>query len=180
MGIVLSLVGSLMVAGNRYIQVTNAKTDLQAEALIAQTWLTREFSETDPDSFQVSTEGSGGVDGLVFASPRSLNGDNVEYDAFGRMLWPKYICYYRGEVDGRPGLIRKIKPIVPPLEYPPPAPPVSTLALDAGLEKRVVAHNLEIFSVTQEEVPQITLRFKLFGFNRDYALELKTRIYLRN
>ncbi len=179
-GIVLSLVYSMVVAGKNYLAVMSAKHTLQQEALQSITWISREISESDAECFQVATMLVNGVDGVVFSSPRSPVSGNVEYDIVGRMLWQQHICYYLRTINGVSTLCRKSRTLSPAFSYPPPAPPVDTVSSDASLPERVIARHVEIFSVSNEEVPEIKIRCRLTGFSRDYAIEVKTRLFLRN
>jgi hypothetical protein len=173
MGLCLSAVHMLVKAGNNYLRVSQAKHDLQSQALLSLAWLQRELGESDPESYKtLSTP----YQGVIFASPRDDSGQ-VQYD-LGRMLWPKFICYYVKDQN----LVRKVKSVAPPFPYPPPAPGVDTVAGDASLTIRTLAKHVTLFEVSGTQIP-INIKLELTmepNLGKAYAIQVKSQVFPRN
>lgn len=182
MGMALLAVHMLMVAGNRYLRVSQARHEIQSQAMLSLAWLARELSETDPDSFEVSNTPA--LQGIVFGSPRDPVTGHTEFDTLGRMLWPRFICFYRGQQpDGTDCLIRKERPISPPSEFPPGAPYVSDLAGNSALNARVLARRLTSFVVSDTDTIPIEVKLQLKmdqALGKSYAIEVSTKVFPRN
>ena len=179
MGLCLSAVHMLIVAGNRYLRVSTARHEIQSQALICLSWLARELSETDPDSYKVSNTPA--LQGIVFGSPRDPSTGQTKFDTLGRMLWPKFICYYRTPINGVDCLVRKAQDIVPPNEYPPPPPPVASISGAGGLNTRVLGRHVTDFQVQQASPINITLQLSMDqALGKNYAIQVSTKVFPRN
>lgn len=137
-GICMLGIAALVKAGVRYLLITNARVDLQRDALFFMRKFSEEFAETNDGSFQCGNNdadntppgpcpsctatGVSANRGVVFASPRSPTTGEVVYDSSGRMFWPKYVAYYTQVDNGIPGIVRVVAHIPTPPPFPPPAP----------------------------------------------------------
>ena len=173
MGLCLTSVHMLVQAGNRYLRVSQARHEIQSQALLSLAWLQRELAESDPDSYRTLATP---YQGIVFASPRDNSGQ-VQYD-LGRMLWPKFLCYYVKDQN----LVRKVKSLVPPSPYPPPAPQVDVVASDPNLPLRSLARHVTKFEIGAQKIPvDITLQLTMEpNLGKAYAIEVKTQVFPRN
>ena len=192
-GICLLGVLALVQAGSRYLMVTQAKMDLQRDALTLVRRLNEEFAETNDAAFTVSRKnevpdcpvcgvGTGNnVDGILFASPRSANTGEIAYDAEGRMYWPKWVCYYKRTDAPGPRVVR----VVTSVEDPKPFPPSQILVgayLSTPLPYKVMAHHATTFHcVRGASTMALHLRMDLpSGFGRKYGFEIRTQVFTRN
>lgn len=99
--IVLSLSVLAMRAGVRGFLTVKSETELQQDALVLLSKISREVGEADPAatwpqptvSQVLQPVGSEPV-GIVFSSPRGTDGRMVLDDTTKQPLWHKRICYY--------------------------------------------------------------------------------------
>jgi hypothetical protein len=195
-GICMLGILALMKAGNRYLLVTQAKADLQHDALSLVHKLILEFSETNDTTFAVGNAacsscqaehghphpGNGSLHkGVVFASPRSALTGKVEYDDVGRMLWQKYVCYYERPVDGLPCVVREACNL-PDTPAFPPSPPSLDDFLTVNYDRRIMARNCTLFECFQSATNlEVHIRMEMpSGFGRKYGFEFKTQVFARN
>lgn len=182
-GICLTGILALVKAGTRYLLVTNAKQDMQREALLLIRTFAEEFAETNDASFAVGNGVSTTNVGVVFASPRSPVNGNIAYDDFGRLFWPKYVCYYVGnEVSTGLKVVNRVVAHIPnPPPFPPGAPPIDDF-LAQPFVPTVVARNVSAFNVTKAaSAAEVVVRLELpSGYGRKYGFEVKTMIFTRN
>lgn len=193
MGICLLGVLALVKAGNRYLLVTQAKTDLQRGALIMIRRLNDEFSETNDAAYKVSRKNevpvcptcgpgtSNNVDGVLFASPRSAVTGDIAYDAEGRMYWPKWICYYKRTDDPGPRVVRVVTSVETPQPFP-PSPVLVGAFLSVPLPYKVMCKNVTSFHcVSAASTLTVHLRLDLpSGYGRKYGFEIRTQVFTRN
>ena len=100
----------------------------------------------------------------------------MQYD-LGRMLWSKFLCYYVKDQN----LVRKVKTVSPPFTYPPPAPPVDSVASDNSLAIRTLAHHVTRFEVGTQIPINVTLQLTMEpNLGKAYAIEVKSQVFPRN
>lgn len=114
LGIVLWGVYMLITSTTRHYSVMTASLDLQREALLASSWITKEMAEGNKTSFAISED----PPGISFGSPRTLTG-GLQYTEDGRLVWQKVVCYYIEEREGVKVIIRKEKQLDPKKSVPP-------------------------------------------------------------
>lgn len=81
---------SVLLTGLHFFSTTSNSAELQQDAMKILGRLTRELSESDSQTVQLSSSPS--PQGISFASPRDLLG-NVRYSN-GTLQWQSFICYY--------------------------------------------------------------------------------------
>lgn len=184
LGICLIGIAALAKAGTRYLLVTNAKTDLQRDAILAMRGISHEFQETNDGSFNAgnSAEDPNGSTnyGVVFASPRDAKTGQVDYDSVGRLLWCKYICYYKRNING-PCIVRSVAKLDPKVPFPPPASPLdSFLTVDYGFT--IVSRNVTRFECSKDSSNlNILLRVDLpSNYGKNYGFLVQTQVFARN
>ncbi len=192
-GICLLGVLALVQAGSRYLMVTQAKMDLQRDALILVRRLNEEFAESNDAAFSVSRRDevpvcvacgpgtSNNVDGLLFGSPRSASTGEVVYDAEGRMYWVKWVCYYKRTDAPGPRVVRVVTSVEEPKPFP-PSPILVGAYLSTPLPYKVMARNVSTFHcVKGASTMALHLRMDLpSGYGRKYGFEIRTQVFTRN
>lgn len=201
-GICLLGIAALVRAGVRYLLLTNARTDLQRDALLLMRRLGEEFAESNDASFTCgnndadntpvgecpdpgcTASGTSTYRGVVFASPRSPATGEVVYDNTGRMFWPKYVCYFQNVDQGIPGVVRTVVHIPTPPPYPPAAsaPDVFLAAITPPIKYKIMARNVTLFHCVQAAAcMEVHIRMDLpSGYGRRYGFEVKSQVYTRN
>lgn len=97
--LVLLLMGELWMllqTGSRFYLRSRSQSDLQRNALIALRWMSTDLAEGAPLSFkhyEPEFMATTDRDGFVFGSPKG-EGEQVEYNDKGRLLWSSVIGYY--------------------------------------------------------------------------------------
>lgn len=199
-GICLTGVAALVKAGVRYLLLTNARADLQRDAIFLNRRLAEEFAETNDGSFQCGNNdadntppgpcpscgvtGTSTYRGIVFASPRSPITGQIVYDGSGRMFWPKYVGYFHNVDNGVTGVVRTVAHIPTPPPFPPPAPSLDTFigSLPPPIAYKIVGRNVTLFHCRQQaSCLEIHLRLDLpASFGRRYGFELRSQVFTRN
>lgn len=185
LGVCLLGIAALVRAGSRYLLITNAKTDLQKEAVLSLRSIAQEFQETNDGSFTVGNSlaaPNGAANyGVVFASPRDPKDGSVDYDSAGRLLWCKYVCFYKRDVNGEPCVVRSAAKLDPKLPYPPPASPIDTF-LSASYGMSVVSRHVTKFECWKESANLLVLiRLSLpSNYGKNYGFEMQTQVFARN
>lgn len=158
---------------------TEVGLDLQAESLKALNWLNSEFAETTEDG--VLDETATADPGIVFASPRDLNG-RVRLDPSGRLLWQKYVCFYTDTLNGDPVLMMKVRPIASATTDPGSPPSVVDMKSDSTLERRVIARNITSFTGDPDNLSpwEITLEASAKSGRSRLGIRVQTSIFFRN
>lgn len=184
-GVCLLGVWALVRAGTRYLLVTNAKTELQRNAIFCIGRLSREFQETNDGSFEVGnalTVPASVNRGVLFASPRDPDSGEIDYDEEGRMFWPKAVAYYQKTEAGIPCIVRTATKLPVRVSYPPPMTSLDQY-LSTPLELRVLARHVTVFECTQPTpaILKVTIRCELpSGYGRKYGFEVQTQVFARN
>lgn len=185
LGVCLLGIAALVKAGSRYLLVTNAKTDLQKEAILTLRSIAQQFQETNDDCFTV---GNSAIDpnpstnyGVVFASPRDPKDGSVDYDSAGRLLWCKYVAYYKKDVNGQSCVVRSVTRLDPKLPYPPPADPLD-LFLTRSYPFSVVSRHVTRFECAKESSNlRVLLRIDLpSNYGKKYGFQLESQVFARN
>lgn len=142
MGLIVGAIWWVMVAGLRYVRVTNATIDVQRSCLTALARVTQELTEANQFGFE--TTGSE----IIFVSPRDENG-RLRYDIANRLLWQKLVVFYLDTVNGSQCLMRKEKLLDKPVSKAQTPPSVATLRNDPNLLPRLVASHISSFNVVR-------------------------------
>lgn len=182
MGICLLGILALVRSGARYLQLTEAKTALQSDAIKLMRRLMDEFSETNDSAFEVGNSTNGSTrQGVVFASPRNPVSGEVSYDGAGRMLWPKMVCYYLTQEQGVGCVARNVAAVPHPTAFPPSLPSLDNY-LSIEYPSRILARNVSLLELKREaSVLALQLRMELpASYGRKYGFEVKTQIFTRN
>jgi hypothetical protein len=182
-GVCLLGVWALVRAGGRYLLVTNAKTELQRNAIFCIGRLSREFQETHDGSFQVGNGANGSVNrGVLFASPRDPDTGEIDYDDEGRMFWPKAVAFYQKTEAGIPCIVRTATKLPVRVSYPPPMTSLDQY-LSTPLDLRILARHVTFFECTQPTpaILNVKIRCELpSGYGRKYGFEVETQVFARN
>jgi hypothetical protein len=133
---VLGVVYSVLVMGLRSYRSAERNAQAQHEAMVAVARMVEEIAGSPEAGTRVEPQA------ILILSPRTAGGD-LQYDAAGRLLWQKYVCFYRA-ADGR--LLRKEKALAPTPDIPPTLPAPSTLIADEALPTSVVARDISALS----------------------------------
>lgn len=178
LGLLMTGVLAVIVANNQYLRNSEARLEMQREAMQSLSQMTRELAESD--RYAVTVE----PDAMVFASPRDLHG-KITFDSRGRLQWHKYVCYYRDpNMDGTgvACLVRKVIGLPAPAIDVPPAPLVPVVRDNPSLTPKVVAHNVDSFTpvVTPAGPVELTVVVKNQHYGRVHGMEIKTKVFLRN
>ncbi|MBN9417943.1 MAG: hypothetical protein J0I12_21020 [Candidatus Eremiobacteraeota bacterium] len=184
LGVCLLGIASLVRAGSRYMMVTNAKTELQKSALLTIRHIVQEFQETNDGSFTTGTSAAVPTTqshyGVVFASPRDPKDGSVNYDQ-GRLVWCKYVCFYKRDINGVPSIVRTVAKLDPKVPYPPPCDALDTFLLrDYGIT--VVADHITTFECWKASANLlILLRADLpSNYGKNYGFQVETQVFARN
>ena len=184
LGVCLLGIAALAKAGTRYLLVTNAKTDLQRDAILTLRGISQQFQETNDGSFTVGNslaDPNGSVNyGVVFGSPRDPKTGHVDYDSVGRLLWCKYVCYYKRDING-PCIVRAVAKLDPKLPYPPPVNALDDfLRVDYGFT--LVARNVTQFECSKDSANlSVLLRVELpSNYGKNYGFLVQTQVFARN
>jgi hypothetical protein len=122
----------LMRSAWLYQQALDLSVEIQAEAVLGISRITKELSESSFGTVHVYAD----PPGVVFASPRSVaEGSTIEYNLSGQLMWQSITCFYQ---DGDK-VIRKRQSI--PTVF---TPPDSTAT---GLSTSVAARSVKDFQV---------------------------------
>ncbi|MBS2036535.1 hypothetical protein JST97_16200 [bacterium] len=185
LGVCLMGIAALVKAGSRYLLVSNAKSDLQKEAILTLRSIAQQFQETNDDCFTVGNStldpNSSTNYGVVFASPRDAKTGAIEYDSAGRLLWCKYVAFYKRNVGPDTCVVRSVARLDPKLPYPPPADPID-LFLTKGYPMSVVSRHVTKFECTKENSNlTMVLRIDLpSNYGKNYGFEMETEVFARN
>ncbi len=184
MAVVLTCMYLLLTAGMRYHKSTSASLEMQQDTLLSILALSRELGESNPRTVARYTA----PQGILFASPRD-DASNVWVEPSGLLRWPKFICYYVGDVNGTPCLIRKEQYLDDPdlhTDPPPIAAPIPRPFQDGpyyqGLEvpPKVVARNLTNLKFTGLNPITIDLGVGKKELGRTFQLNVSVKVSLRN
>lgn len=185
LGVCLLGIAALVKAGSRYMLVTNAKTDLQKSALLTIRSIAQQFQETNDGSFST---GNSTADpnsqvhyGVVFGSPRDPKDGRVEYDDVGRLLWCKFVAFYKRDVNGEPCIVRTVAKLDPKLPYPPPCAALDAfLTTDYGIS--VVSRHVTKFECWKDASNLlIQMRVDLpSNYGKNYGFQVETQVFARN
>ncbi|GEM_PF-1302571 len=120
MGIIFSIVYTILTYSMRYFDYGINLADLQQQALKAQMKLSQEISESTMSSVIYNNDSVNGY-GIIFLSPRDNRGNFKTYQNLdaGKPIWQKFIGYYVSSDK----LMRKEVNITP-APNPAPAAPV--------------------------------------------------------
>lgn len=99
-GLMMTYGFDILVAGSRYQKRVEVNAELDQAALAGMSLLVRELKESTSSAIVF------GSNAVVFASPRDPQG-GFQYDAAGRILWWKIVCYSVEEVNGVSCLVRR-------------------------------------------------------------------------
>ena len=185
LGVCLLGIAALVKAGTRYLLVTNAKSDLQKEAILALRSIAQQFQETNDEAFTVGNSAldpNGSTNyGVVFASPRDPKDGSVDYDSAGRLLWCKYVCFYKRDINGDTCVVRTVARIDPKLPYPPSADPLD-LFLSRSYPYTVTSRHVTKFECRKESSNLLVLlRIDLpSNYGKKYGFQLETQVFARN
>ncbi|MBX3169481.1 MAG: prepilin-type N-terminal cleavage/methylation domain-containing protein [Candidatus Eremiobacteraeota bacterium] len=175
---------ALVKAGVRYLLVTEAKTTLQKDAILAMRRLSDEFSETNDASFNIGNSTNGSVNrGVVFANPRDPVSGEVSYDPAGRMYWPKLVCYFVKVESNVQCIARNVTLLPIPKAFPPPVDLLDTyLGNTSSTPSKIVARNVALFELTNDaSIMALDLKMELpSNYGRKYGFQVKTQIFIRN
>ncbi len=130
----------LMRSAWLYQQALDLSVEIQAEAVLGISRITKELSESSFGTVHVYAD----PPGVVFASPRSVaEGSTIEYNLSGQLMWQSITCFYQ---DGDK-VIRKRQSI--PTVFTPPDSTLTTSDFrDAtGLSTSVAARSVKDFQV---------------------------------
>ncbi|MEW6282236.1 MAG: hypothetical protein AB1758_26760 [Candidatus Eremiobacterota bacterium] len=184
LGIVLTCVYSMLVAGVRYYKASLTTVQLQQDSLLALMWLTRELGESNSRTVAVFTS----PPGILFASPRD-NLHNYALDSQGLIKWQKFICYYLEDRNGVSCLVRKehyldhpdlgISP--PPVVAPVPRSTQTTAYYKTlNVPSRVVAQNVTDLQAQGNSPVELKLVIHREDLGRVFELNLAAKVALRN
>lgn len=173
MGLIVTGIYYVMVAGLRYVRVTNATIDVQRRCLTALVGLTQELGESSPKSyFSDSTS-------LTFASPRDRNG-TVRYDLGSRLLWHKQVAYYIKRVDGVSCLMRLERVLPKPLTKPPDPVTLSTMLAESTEPPRIVTRDIVAFVSSSTDPVDLSVTAAFEDGGRDYRVTITSKVTPKN
>ncbi|HXE71832.1 MAG TPA: hypothetical protein VNO81_04145 [Candidatus Nitrosotenuis sp.] len=165
--VVLAAIYAVLTLCTRYYAALDNQATLGQQALTASARLAEDVSGTALASVRVES------DGIVFLSARGAGGQ-VFYDSSGRLLWLKYVCYYRtGTV-----LYRKEQSITATPDVPALTPAVSAFAGNSSLPTTQVAREVTALSIS----PGSTVAFTVTTSNDLYGgclVSVSDRVRLR-
>ena len=185
LGVLLLAIAALARAGTRYLLVTNAKTEMQRDAILCVRSIARDFAETNDESFTAgnSTAAPNAYVnfGVVFASPRNPQTGLVEYDDAGRLLWSKFVCCYKRDVNGVPCIVRGVERLEHRLPYPPAAEPIDTF-LSTPRHFKILARNATIFECWKNaSTLSVLMQVELSSnYGKNYGFKIQTQVFTRN
>ncbi|MBI3927403.1 MAG: hypothetical protein HY319_17830 [Armatimonadetes bacterium] len=177
--IVMIAVYAFFINGIRYYRTSNTNLELQRACLSALTQISNEIAEGSKLSFVTFREGEADVPGIIFGSPRNAAG-NVEFSG-QNIMWMKFVCYYRGEVNGVSTLMRKELPLIPPRDDAPVVPAGLTpesFSTDATLPARVVSRQVVYFDVNDSH--PFVVKLAAEDQQAQFRVEVSTSLNLQN
>ncbi|MBI3927886.1 MAG: hypothetical protein HY319_20260 [Armatimonadetes bacterium] len=171
---------ALFEAGVRYVRESEARLDIQRDALVAMALVTQELSESNPVAFRTDPD----PPGVVFGSPRNLEGTLI-VDSSGKLIWQKFICYYLEDSGAERRLIRKERMLDPTVRVSfPPAPGAGLSTADflvLPIPARTIAGGIESFAVTPSTQVDIELTAARRDWKgRDFRVRLQSSVLMRN
>jgi len=184
MGIIMTCIYALMVAGTRYLNSTNTAIEMQQQSLLAMVWLTHDLGESNHRTISVFPASAG----ILMGSPRDDAG-NTWIDLSGAVRWPKFICYYLDTQNEVPCLMRKEHYMDDPdlhTDPPPLLAPIPFPWQDYDYYKmlevppRKVARDVQALTVTGNNPVQLTLKVGKQDWGRQFTVNLQVKVTMRN
>jgi len=161
----MSAIYGVLMGTHRYFQIADSSVEVERSAHVAMRGLTSELAESNATPIIWDSSTNPGP-GIIFPSIRSTTG-TVSYNTAGKILWQKFVCYY---VDtGSPQKLTRKEVGITATATVPTAPTthntVSEFSGDASLSKRVVANNVQTFTVTVSNACKVVLTCQNVQFN---------------
>lgn len=184
MGIVMTCIYALMVAGVRYLNATNTSLEMQQQSLLGMIWLSHDLGESNHRT--IATFPVPG--GILMGSPRD-DANNSWIDVSGAVRWPKFICYYLADVQGVQCMLRKEQYMDDPdlhTDPPPLLPPIPqpwqdyAYYRDLEISPRVITRYVQSLSCTGNNPVQINLTVGKEEWGRKYSMSLQVKVTMRN
>lgn len=136
LGVVMSMVAALFNLCLGAWRSVDSTAEVHGQAQVAMDRMVAELAGASDAAFETAP------DGVAFVSANSSTG--LQYDAHGRVLWQKAICYYTQ--DGR--LLRKERRIAPTSSAAEVGVNLRDLRNDRNLPEVVVARSIRGLQVT--------------------------------
>lgn len=182
LGLVMTGIYSVLIAGMRYFHTADTSVELQSNAMDALANISQQLAEGNGASCSIGTSPAG----IVFGSPRDANG-NFQFNSSGSLLWQKYVCFYIDTVTlsgtSVSCLIRKEEMLPAAQTTPPVIPSSKTTSYFRSANLPLLKLNLNITGLTISGANplQITVTAnKSDSAQTTNQVQVQTKILLRN
>jgi len=182
-GVIMTCIYWVLVASMRYYNIANYSVDLQQNGLSAMTALSHDLSESKSNTFTNFTAST--PKGVIFASPRQLNGSYSYHPDTRLLMWTKWICYYIDTTDGVSCLYRKeyykqtseAVPVIPDTHST-----IEQFKSDSSLPRKTMAKYIDTINASLSgNVVELTLTFNNSpSTDKGNSLSISTKVKMTN